>query len=281
MITCYEKLLSFGENELKEANIIEANIDAWYLLSYVFSISKMTYLLDRNKEIQLDDEKISFYKTLIRKRKKRIPLQHLTNEQEFMGLEFFVNEHVLIPRQDTEVLVEEVLKDGYGERIIDICTGSGCIAISLDKLGHFKEVVGVDISKEALEVAKRNNEKLSASVNFIESDLFTNVENKTFDCIVSNPPYIRKEVIETLEPEVKDFEPYIALYGPDEGLYFYEKIARIGKTYLQPNGKIYFEIGHDQGDAVSHILKKNGYKDIFVIKDLAGLDRVVKATYGL
>ena len=281
MITCYEKLLSFGENELKEANIIEANIDAWYLLSYVFSISKMTYLLDRNKEIQLDDEKISFYKTLIRKRKKRIPLQHLTNEQEFMGLEFFVNEHVLIPRQDTEVLVEEVLKDGYGERIIDICTGSGCIAISLDKLGHFKEVVGVDISKEALEVAKRNNEKLSASVNFIESDLFTNVENKTFDCIVSNPPYIRKEVIETLEPEVKDFEPYIALYGPDEGLYFYEKIARIGKAYLQPNGKIYFEIGHDQGDAVSHILKKNGYKDIFVIKDLAGLDRVVKATYGL
>ncbi len=281
MITCYEKLLSFGENELKEANIIEADIDAWYLLSYVFSISKMTYLLDRNKEIQLDDEKISFYKTLIRKRKKRIPLQHLTNEQEFMGLEFFVNEHVLIPRQDTEVLVEEVLKDGYGERIIDICTGSGCIAISLDKLGHFKEVVGVDISKEALEVAKRNNEKLSASVNFIESDLFTNVENKTFDCIVSNPPYIRKEVIETLEPEVKDFEPYIALYGPDEGLYFYEKIARIGKAYLQPNGKIYFEIGHDQGDAVSHILKKNGYKDIFVIKDLAGLDRVVKATYGL
>ena len=281
MITCYEKLLSFGENELKEANIIEANIDAWYLLSYVFSISKMTYLLDRNKEIQLDDEKISFYKKLIGKRKKRIPLQHLTNEQEFMGLEFFVNEHVLIPRQDTEVLVEEVLKDGYGERIIDICTGSGCIAISLDKLGHFKEVVGVDISKEALEVAKRNNEKLSASVNFIESDLFTNVENKTFDCIVSNPPYIRKEVIETLEPEVKDFEPYIALYGPDEGLYFYEKIARIGKAYLQPNGKIYFEIGHDQGDAVSHILKKNGYKDIFVIKDLAGLDRVVKATYGL
>lgn len=281
MITCYEKLLSFGENELKEANIIEADIDAWYLLSYVFSISKMTYLLDRNKEIQLDDEKISFYKKLIGKRKKRIPLQHLTNEQEFMGLEFFVNEHVLIPRQDTEVLVEEVLKDGYGERIIDICTGSGCIAISLDKLGHFKEVVGVDISKEALEVAKRNNEKLSASVNFIESDLFTNVENKTFDCIVSNPPYIRKEVIETLEPEVKDFEPYIALYGPDEGLYFYEKIARIGKAYLQPNGKIYFEIGHDQGDAVSHILKKNGYKDIFVIKDLAGLDRVVKATYGL
>ncbi len=276
MLTCYESLLSFGEKELEEANILEAKLDAWYLLSYVFHISKMTYLLERRQQINLDDKKIEIYYNFISKRKQRIPLQHLTKEQEFMGFSFYVNEHVLIPRQDTETLVEEVLKDKIEGSLIDVCTGSGCIAISLSKLGSFKEVIGVDISKEALEVAETNKQKLDANVTFMESDLFDNVEKQKFDCIVSNPPYIRKEVIETLEPEVKEFEPYLALYGPEEGLYFYKKIATIGKQYLKSNGKIYFEIGHDQGEQVKEILEFNGYKDICIIKDLAGLDRVVK-----
>ena len=188
-----------------------------------------------------------------------------------MGLEFQVNENVLIPRQDTEILVEEVLKVCHGKTVLDLCTGTGCIIISLTKLGKVKEATASDISYKALEVARLNatNHKVS-----IESDLFEKIDGK-YDIIVSNPPYITSKDMENLMPEVKDYEPRLALDGSEDGLLYYRRIVREARRHLKDNGMIFFEIGYNQGEEVQELLRKEGFVDISLYKDLAGLDRLV------
>ena len=280
-----EEAYSFGKEKLEEAGIQEFDIDAWILLESVTNISRTMYFVNPKQTItDKEKEKYLFY---INERAKRIPLQHLTGVQEFMGLPFEVNENVLIPRQDTEVLVETVFADlEENMKVLDICTGSGCILLSLLKMMQNDRCegtiwgVGSDISPKALEVAERNNKKLETNAVFIESDMFENVEG-SYHVIVSNPPYIRTDVIDTLEKEVKLHDPMIALDGKEDGLYFYRIIVDQSRKYLKRNGKLYFEIGHDQAEDVKKLMEDAGFKDITVKKDLAGLDRVVFGVYNI
>lgn len=271
-----------GIERLKEAGIEEAGLDAWYLLEYVTGINRATYFADSNQEMK--DSHRATYQTLISERETRIPLQHLTGVQEFMGLEFRVNEHVLIPRQDTEILVETALEKINTKkplRVLDMCTGSGCILLSVLSYGRKKcEItgVGVDVSDKALQVAKENARNLQVDAEWIESDLFSGVSEK-FDMILSNPPYIPSAVIKTLQPEVREHDPLLALDGKEDGLYFYRKIIEESRNYLQPGGWLIFEIGAEQGEAVSSYLKQNGFVQVAVKKDLTGLDRVVCGVY--
>lgn len=273
-----------GQQCLSKAGIAEYALDAWYLLEYVTGITKASYYGNPDKEIS--GEEMERYDVLIRQRSMRIPLQHLTGEQEFMGLPFFVNEHVLIPRQDTETLVEEGLKAvtelKSGGEVLDMCTGSGCILLSIMKLCKRQDIsgTGVDISREALQVAKENAKRLETDVVFLESDLFAEIsEDKKYDLILSNPPYIRTSVIEQLEEEVRLHDPYIALNGLEDGLFFYRRIIAESVRYIKPGGSLMFEIGCDQAEAVKVLMKEAGYKDIRVKKDLAGLDRMVSGRY--
>ena len=266
----------YGQKRLQTAEIEDAVIDAWYLLEFVTGISRAMYFLRMNENMSPEQEEQ--YKNYLETRANHIPLQHITGVQEFMGLEFCVNEHVLVPRQDTEVLVESVLEVlTPGMDVLDMCTGSGCIIISLAKLGKAVKATGVDISEEALKVAKKNVEKLEAEVALLHSDLFENVDGK-YDVIVSNPPYIRTAVIKELKEEVKFHDPFLALDGKEDGLFFYRKIVDESLNYLKPSGKLYFEIGHDQGEDVKQLMENAGFFNVTVKKDLAGLDRVV---YGM
>lgn len=267
-----EQLWTEGTELLEKHEVAEAQLNAWYLLSEVFSITRMDYFLDKGKEGDIDKEKL--YRQWLEKRATHYPLEYILGKQEFMGLEFKVNENVLIPRQDTEILVERVLRTAKGKKVLDMCTGSGCIAISIAKFAETEVTHAIDISKGALEVAKENAKLNEVSVEFMESDLFTNVVEK-YDIIVSNPPYIESEVIETLMPEVKQYEPRLALDGTADGLYFYEKISKEARKYLTESGEIFYEIGYNQGEAVTNILREAGFSYVEVIKDLAGLDRVV------
>lgn len=271
-----ELALLEGRKLLKEKQIADCDIDAWYLLSFLFEMNRAKYLM--NSSMSITDEQYQKYMELIKKRGNHIPLQHITGEQEFMGLNFKVSHEVLIPRQDTEILVQEVLKVSGGKTVLDMCTGSGCIIISLAKLGDIKSGIGVDISEAALQVAKENNNRLGVNIRFLRSNLFEELQGK-FDIIVSNPPYIPTSDIETLMEEVKTHEPVIALDGREDGLYFYRCILQEGIHYLNPNGFIFFEIGCNQGMDVSKLLKESGFQDIRIIKDLAGLDRVVTGRY--
>ncbi|MFA9375497.1 MAG: peptide chain release factor N(5)-glutamine methyltransferase [Lachnotalea sp.] len=268
-----QEALQYGRNYLENNRILDSQIDAWFLLEYIIKQNRSFYLMHQQDELTKEQERL--YKEYIEIRGKHIPLQHITQEQEFMGLTFWVNESVLIPRQDTEILVEEVasrLKDNMS--ILDMCTGSGCIIISLKNGKEYINAYAVDISSKALDVARINAKRNKLEVEFIQSDLFENV-NKKFDIIVSNPPYIPTEVINGLMEEVRIHEPMIALDGMADGLYFYKSIIKNSLTYLNPSGILCFEIGYDQGEAVSILMKEAGFKAIQVIKDLAGLDRVV------
>lgn len=263
---------------LQEKGIGDAQTDAWLLLEHVTGISRAMFLAERMCAMKDADRRC--YEALLKKRGTHIPLQHLTGEQEFMGLDFLVNEHVLIPRQDTEILVEEALKRVRpGVHILDMCTGSGCIAISLAKLGNgtAEQSVAVDaadLSQEALGVARENGKRLGAVIDWIHSDLFTAV-NEQYHMIVSNPPYIRTSVIAELSEEVRIHEPFQALDGKEDGLYFYRKITEESSAYLKKNGWLLFEIGYDQGQEVKSLMELNGYTEVEIVKDLAGLDRVV------
>lgn len=274
----YREAVNQGAAELRAADVPDADLDAWYLLEFCLNqkgipANRSWYLLHREETIS--QEEAEEYARLLKLRGKRIPLQHITGEQEFMGLTFQVNEHVLIPRQDTEILVEEAMKKAKkGSRVLDMCTGSGCILISLLKLVPGLSGVGADISGEALKVAKRNAEVLSAEADFVESDLFSEV-NGRFDLIVSNPPYIPTKVVEGLMEEVREHEPWNALDGMEDGLHFYRRITEECGAYLNPGGWLLFEIGYDQAEAVMELLKKAGFLDVCYKKDLAGLDRVV------
>lgn len=268
----YEK----AKAALTEAFIEEAELDARLLLEYVCGTDRSYLLAYGDRE--LSETQKAHYQTLIQKRAQRIPLQHLTGVQDFMGLEFRVSEHVLIPRQDTEILVEEVMRELHdGMDILDLCTGSGCILISLLRYSNDCTGLGVDISDEALALADENAQKLlgsDRSVQFMKSDLFESVEGM-YDIIVSNPPYIQRGAIADLMPEVKDHEPLSALDGGEDGLFFYRRITRECKSFLKPGGKLFYEIGCDQGSAVSGILSEEGFGEIQVVKDYGGLDRVV------
>lgn len=280
-----DSLLIEGTKVLSEAGVEEASLDARYLLFEAFDTDLTHFILDRFRVFSEDElvlDRMNQYRLMIEKRSQRIPVQQITGSREFMGLEFYVNEHVLIPRQDTETLVELILKDFKGGKpvVLDMCTGSGCIAISLKKLGGFDCVTGVDISKEALTVARRNSDAIlgAGGITLIESNLFgaLSAEQK-FDVIVSNPPYIPTEIIKRLQPEVRDFEPMLALDGKEDGLFFYRQLVSDGRRFLNPGGSVYFEIGYDQAEAVSLLLIEAGFAEIRVVKDAAGLNRVVCA----
>ena len=265
---------NFGKKRLTAAEVPDADLDAWYLLEWCTGVSRSHYLAYPDEIISHDQEEQ--YRASLVKRERRIPLQQITGEQEFMGLSFYVNEHVLIPRQDTEILVEETarfLKDGM--QFLDLCTGSGCILLSLLHLKPGAEGTGADLSPEALKVAEKNRERLGAKAALIQSDLFDKIEG-AFDVIVSNPPYIKREEIGALMDEVRLHEPYMALDGHEDGLYFYRKIAEEAPKYLRAGGGLFLEIGCDQGACVAELLRQQGFADVKVVKDLAGLDRVVE-----
>ena len=269
-------IIKKAQNTLEAADIADSQVDSWLLAEFVFGITRVKYYA--NMQMTVDGRSAEKYNELVNQRAGHIPLQHIIGTQEFMGLTFKVNENVLIPRQDTELLVENVVDYlGNDERtVLDMCTGSGCIAVSIDRLSKNSKVTAVDISEKALEVAQENNRLNNANVTFIQSDLFTNVTGK-YDIIVSNPPYIRTDEIPKLMEEVKSHEPVMALDGMEDGLYFYKKICSEASDYLNDNGKIFFEIGYDQGDDVSEILRQNRFCNIEVLKDLSGNDRVVIA----
>ena len=269
----YREAMQEGEKILQEAGIVDAKNDAWLLLAMVCKVDHTYYYMHMEEELMPEQQ--DEYRVVIRKRAEHVPLQYITGEQEFMGLPFKVNSNVLIPRQDTETLVEEALKViRPGMKVLDMCTGSGCILISILKNVLNIEGVGCDISKQALIVAKENAKLNNVVATFERSDLFDHV-TETFDVIVSNPPYIRTEEIATLMPEVCQFEPVGALDGKEDGLFFYRKMIAESSKYLNPEGVILFEIGYDQGQDVSLMLKEAGYKDVQIVKDLAQNDRVV------
>ncbi|MDR1801227.1 MAG: peptide chain release factor N(5)-glutamine methyltransferase [Lachnospiraceae bacterium] len=291
------ELFNQGKEKLVGAGIPDAANDAFLLLSFVTKVTRSRFYAHPELTVSKDEERL--YLRLISKRKDRIPLQHLTGECDFMGYTFYVNENVLIPRQDTEILAETALSflRGSGSfRILDIGTGSGCILLSIIKFAEQYDLsvsgVAADISAGALDVAKKNAERLGISkdrVSFIESDLFSSInssidnkrpkaaDEEKFDLIISNPPYIPTSDIDELQDEVRFYDPAIALDGGEDGLDFYRKIAAEAPDYLRESGELLLEIGFNQAKDVSAILKSDGFTDIVVKKDLAGLDRVVIA----
>lgn len=289
------KALQAAAAYLAERGIEDAQVDAWLLMEYVTGLDRTHFLMERNQVMGVGSAET--YWRLLEKRGRHIPLQHLTGTQEFMGLSFQVNGHVLIPRQDTEILVEQALERlGPGMRVLDLCTGSGCIAVSLDRLGRGKlrkqaetrqaqgadrdsedllQVDASDVSQMALAVAAANIRRLDARVNLICSDLFENISGY-YDMIVSNPPYIPTDVIHGLDEEVRCHEPLLALDGSADGLRFYREIIRESRKHLAPGGWLLFEIGYDQGSQVKSLMEDAGFGDLAVAQDLAGLDRVVQ-----
>ena len=311
----YESLLASGVEELKGSGVPEADINAWYLLAWSIAISrdeaecareaaddtgvhdedlssaeyvcKVSGLMpDRSWYIlhSGDESDAGVAETFIRLigyRKKGCPLEYITHYTEFMGLPIYVEPSVLIPRQDTECLVEEALKHSEGKRVLDICTGSGCIAVSIAKLGKPESVTATDKSGEALKVAGINAELNGVDITFFNGDMWEALDTEkgtenSFDLITCNPPYIRRGEIPELMREVCEYEPMMALDGGDDGLYFYRKLAERAGHFLSEKGRLIMEIGCDQAEEVSELFRAQGYMNIRVIKDLAGLDRVVE-----
>ena len=259
---------------LEEKNFKDAKSDILMLIYEIFDFDFSKWTMYKYDEIE-DISKLDTLNEYVKKRLGHMPIQYILNRAYFCGLPLYVNENVLIPRFDTEVLVEEVLKiskKDKSKRILDICTGSGAIAIALKKLGGFERVDALDISDKALEVAKRNANELNLDINFLKSDMFSSLtcENK-YDIIVSNPPYIQSDVVDTLESEVKDFEPRLALDGDVDGMKFYKIIAKNYENYLADKGILALEIGYDEADDIRALFEG---KNVVIKKDLANLDRV-------
>lgn len=277
-----QELWKEGNHILSEAGIEEAILDSRYLLEWVLQCNHSYLLLNPNSLVTMEQEQQ--YRTAILERKVHKPLQYIIGEQEFMGYSFLVNEHVLIPRQDTEILVETVLKHIEADavyKILDMCCGSGCIGISLWKKINEKQqgmcqVTVSDISSEALEVTRENAKRLEADIEIIKSDLFQAIKGK-FHILVSNPPYIPSKVVDTLMPEVREHEPRLALDGSPDGLFFYRNIIEQAKDYLEEEGYVFFEIGFDQAEDVREIFVDAGFEQVTIKQDLAGLDRVIYA----
>lgn len=271
-----KQAITKGMIMLKSNNVESPKLKARLLLQYVLDKPRQYIIVYDNKEI--DKQQQWQYFVNIEKLTKGIPLQHITHRQEFMKMDFFVDENVLIPRSDTEILVEEVIKIAQkynSPRILDLCTGSGAIAISLKKFVPNADITAVDISEKALEIAQKNAEKLEAKINFVKSDLFDKLDNKKFDIIVSNPPYIRKDEIKKLSEEVQK-EPKIALDGGEDGLDFYRIITEQAINYLKTGSFLCFEIGYNQkNDVIKIIEDEQNYKNTYCKKDLYGNDRII------
>lgn len=302
------RLLEEGTAFLESRGVPDARLDARRLLLEAFRTDLVHFLMDQTREIDENEEsrrQERLYREMIKRRGRRIPLQQILGSQAFMGLDFLVNEQVLIPRQDTETLAELALlgAETFSEPslfLLDLCTGSGCLAVSLAARGPFARVTATDISGEALKVAAENARRLLPGwkirtedaageakpdtgaeplIEFRKGDLFQALSpgEYLYDMIVSNPPYIPSAVIPTLEPEVRDHEPLLALDGAEDGLACYRRIAAEAGRYLKPGGQILLEIGYDQGEAVRRLLADGGFEKTEVCRDLAGRDRVVKA----
>lgn len=271
-----KQAITKGMIMLKSNNVESPKLKARLLLQYVLDKPRQYIIVYDNKEI--DKQQQWQYFVNIEKLTKGVPLQHITHRQEFMKMDFFVDENVLIPRPDTEILVEEVIKIARkynSPRILDLCTGSGAIAISLKKFVPNADITAVDISEKALEIAKKNAEKLEAKINFVKSDLFDKLDNRKFDIIVSNPPYIRKDEIKKLSEEVQK-EPKIALDGGEDGLDFYRIITEQAINYLKTGSFLCFEIGYNQKNDVIKIIEDDqNYKNTYCKKDLYGNDRII------
>ena len=318
----YRELYLEGQKRLAAAGLAEAGTDARLLLLFVTGMRWNELLLRYEEALpeesagevsndegdaggrRPDPGKSSIaarYLAAVDRRGAHVPLQYITREQNFCGLDLYVDERVLIPRQDTETLVELVLKEcgelhrnhrtpgaekcgtqngknTEGRTVLDLCTGSGCIAVALAKLGRFAAVNAADISADALAVAAENVRRTGADVTLVRSDLFSEIPGR-FDVITANPPYIRSKVISTLTPEVREHEPRLALDGDEDGLAFYRRLASESPAHLNSGGRVYYEIGYDQGEAVCTLLRENGFSGVRCVKDLAGLDRVVTGVY--
>ena len=279
-----KEAIRYGIEKLNKNNIDEANLKIKMLLSYILGKTKEYFVIHGDESLSLDDE--LKFKEGINKLNNNIPIQYVIHKQEFMGYEFYVDENVLIPQPDTEILVEEVVKiakefikkhkKGEEIKILDLCTGSGAIGISLSKiLGDNAFVTVSDISEDIIDIVEINSRKNLANLGMVSSDLFDNIYGK-YDIIVSNPPYIETDVIKTLSKEVQN-EPIIALDGGQDGLDFYRRIVKDAKKFLNENGFLALEIGYNQRESVEKLLKENNYKSIYSQKDLGGNDRIVVA----
>lgn len=274
----YRQMCHNGAAILADAGITDAEYDSFALLEYITGMDRTAYILNGSKSVPEDIAER--YDAVIDKRSSHIPLQHITGQAWFYGRGFNVNSDVLVPRQDTEVLVSEALKViNAKDSVLDMCTGSGCIIITLALEKKLGRALGADISEAALKVASGNREKLGADdVTFVKSNIFSDInvnDEELFDVIVSNPPYIATGEIETLTEEVRIHDPYIALDGLEDGLHFYREITQQSLNYIKSGGWLLYEIGCTQAHDVSDIMSEYGYSNIKVIKDLAGLDRVV------
>jgi len=276
-----KELIVYGKNLLEKNNIEDSSIISKMLAEFILDMDKTGLIVNGEKEIK-EEEKTRYYLALI-EIIQGMPVQYITNKQEFMKQEFYVDENVLIPQPDTEILVEEVIDIGKSINkdinVLDMCTGSGCIGVSIAKNLENVNIVMADISVKALEIAKKNYEKNIINVKnakFVETNMFEKIEGK-FDVIVSNPPYIETSVIEELSTQVKK-EPYIALDGGEDGLNFYKILVSEAYKYLNENGYLCMEIGYNQKDSVIKLIEQSGkYKQIYSKKDLAGNDRVIIA----
>lgn len=274
-------VLRYGKDFLKSNNIDSFSIDAEVLLMYVLNFTKVQLFI--NNDISINDLQLKEYNNLLQNRILNIPVQYLIGHCEFMSLDFNVNKYTLIPRPDTEILVQEVIKSiekNDFNNILEIGTGSGAISISIAHYCTNTLITATDISEKALDKAKENSilNDVSDRINFLNSDIYSNIPLKLYDAIVSNPPYIKTNDIKALSPQVRDYEPFSALDGGDDGLKFYREITSNSKKYLKKNGMLFFEIGYNQAEALKEIFDKNNFKGVHVVKDLAGLDRVVYAT---
>ncbi|MCF2624573.1 peptide chain release factor N(5)-glutamine methyltransferase [Fusobacterium perfoetens] len=271
-------LLSKSIQYLKKYNVENARLDAEYIFAYVLGVKRVSLMLNFNDEI--DEEKKNLIRQYIMRRGKyREPLQYIVKEWEFYGYPIKVNGGVLIPRQDTEILVEQcihLMKEKENPKILDIGTGSGAISIALAKEIHGSEVLGLDISDDALKVAVENRELNNVeNLKFLKSDVFQHVKEKNYDLIVSNPPYIPMEEYEELMPEVKEYEPKMALTDGGDGYYFYRKISEESIDYLKNGGYLAFEVGYNQGETVARLMEKNGFQIVGRVADYGGIERVI------
>ncbi len=277
-----------GIRKLTEKDVPEAELNAWYLLQSCLSEEPFSYTRSRfflEQMEQAEPEIITSYLEKVSKREKHIPLEYILGYTEFMGLTFSVREGVLIPRQDTEILVEMAVEVSSEKKVLDLCTGSGCIGLSIAMCGNPKAVTLSDISETAIETARQNEKNLDQNgwkgrdgkpeITYTLGNLWEPIDGK-FDLIVSNPPYIETGELSGLMPEVIDHEPLLALDGGKSGLVFYEKILEKAPFYLEEAGILMVEIGYNQGEQVKQLFEKNGFTDIEIKKDLAGLDRVVR-----
>ena len=273
----YETLLEQARERLLAEGVPDAGLDAWYLLSDTFGISRADYLWRRKESPPAVPDR---WEERLKKRCERMPLAYVLGKTEFMGLPFLVEPGVLVPRQDTETLAEWVLREERaGLSLLDMCAGSGCIGLSLEKLGGFA-VTLCDLSPQAREMCRRNRAALALKAAVCGGDLFAGLpRGARYDVIVSNPPYIAGGVIASLQPEVRDYEPVMALDGGEDGLHFYRRLAREAPGYLRPGGRLYLEIGYDQGRSVPALFRAAGFTGIEVRRDLAGKDRVVRGVY--